>query len=144
MTEIKTIAKGDDSRLVEARRFVVRDPHSFVAVWSGHAGAGSAPPTVDFDTRMVVAVFAGHRPSPGFEVEVAGTHREDNALVIVVNEREPPDGVVAAQVLVSPFHIVSLPRDDGEIRFSTPDQTGQSTIVFKTPKTRMAQSTPVR
>ena len=144
MTEIRTIAKGDDSRLVEARRFVVRDPHSFAAVWSGHAGPGSSPPTIDFDTQMVVAVFAGHRPSPGFEVEVAGAHREDNALVIVVNEREPPADVVAAQVLVSPFHIVSLPRDDGEIRFSTPDQVGQSTIVFKTPKTRMAQSTPAR
>ena len=142
MTEIRTIAKGDDSRLVEGRRFVVRDPHSFAAVWSGHAGPGSSPPTIDFDTQMVVAVFAGHRPSPGFEVEVAGTHREDNALVIVVNEREPADGVVAAQVLVSPFHIVSLPRDDGEIRFNTPDQTGQSTIVFKTPKTRVAQTAP--
>jgi uncharacterized membrane protein len=54
----------------------------------------------------------------------------------MVNERAPTAGVVAAQVLVSPYHIVSLPRDDGEIRFNTPDPTGQGTIVFKPPKTK--------
>lgn len=134
MSEITTIAKGDDSRVVEGRRFVVRDGHSFAAVWSGHAGPESRPPPIDFETRMVIAVFAGHRPTPGFEVEVTGTRHERDTLVIVVNEREPRDGIVAAQVLVSPYHIVSLPRDDGEIRFNTPDPTGQGTIVFKPPK----------
>jgi uncharacterized membrane protein len=136
--EITTIAKGDDSRLVEGRRFVVRDAQSFAAVWSGHAGPENRPPPIDFDSQMVIAVFAGHRPTPGFEVEVAGTRREGNALVIMVNEREPPAGIVVAQVLVSPYHIVSLPRDDGEIRFNTPDPTGQGTVVFKAPKARTA------
>ena len=36
-----------------------------------------------------------------------------------------------AQIVVSPYHIVSLPRDDGEIRFNLPDPGGQQTIVFK-------------
>lgn len=132
--DLRTIAKGDGSRLVEARRFVVRDAHAFAAVWSGHAGPDDPPPSIDFDTRMVIAVFAGHRPSPGFDVDVTGTRREADALVIMVNEREPDPRHAAAQILVSPFHIVSLPRDDGEIRFDTPDPTGQGTIVFKPPK----------
>jgi len=138
VTGITTIARGDDSRVIEGRRFVVRDAHSFAAVWSGHAGPESQAPPIDFDTQMVIAVFAGHRPSPGFEVEVAGTRRDGDALVIIVNEREPPGGVVAAQVLVSPYHIVSLPREDGEIRFSTPDPTGHGTIIFKPPKFKAA------
>ena len=144
MTDIRTIAKGDGSRLVEPRRFVVRDAQAFAAVWAGHAGPDQAPPAVNFDTRMVVAVFAGHRPTPGFEIEVAGTRREDDSLVIIVNEREPAAGLASAQVLISPFHIVSLPRDDGEVRFNTPDPTGQGTIVFKPPKSRRGALAPGR
>jgi uncharacterized membrane protein len=128
---IDTIVRGEDSRLVEPRRFVVRDPHSFAAVWAAHAGPDAIPPPVDFETRMVAAVFAGHRPTPGYDVTIAGTRRDGEALVIVVDERAPDPSQPAAQVLTSPFHVASLPRDDGDIRFDTDDVPGQSTIVFK-------------
>ena len=32
---------------------------------------------------------------------------------------------MAAQILISPFHIVTLDRDDGEVRFSTPEPEPQ-------------------
>jgi uncharacterized membrane protein len=140
VSQIKTIAKGDGSRLVEARRFVIRDARAFAAVWAGHAGSERPPPPLDFNAHMVIAVFAGHRPTPGYEVEIAGTRREGDALVIMVNEHEPDAARVAAQVLVSPFHIASLPRDDGQVRFNTPDPTGQGTIVFKAPRSRAGQA----
>lgn len=130
---VVTIAKGEDSRLVESRRFVIRDPQAFAAIWSAHA-ASDQPPAIDFDTRMVVAVFAGERPTPGFGVTVTGSRREADALVITVEESVPPASAVSAQVLTSPYHVASLPRDDGEIRFDTPDPTGQGTIIFKPPR----------
>ena len=40
---------------------------------------------------------------------------------MLVDERHPDPSRVAAQVIVSPFHIVTLPRDDGDIRFNLPD-----------------------
>jgi len=142
---VVTIAKGDGSRLVEARRFVARDRQAFHAVWLAHAGQDTPAPVVDFATRMVAAVFAGARPTPGFEIEITGTRREGSALVIVDEERAPAADRVAAQVIVSPFHIVSLPRDDGEVRFHTPDGPQQTTIVFKPPKaTPPAKSQIVR
>ncbi len=133
-SDVVTIAKGDGSRLVESRRFVVRERQAFLAVWAAHAGPDAPAPAIDFDTRMVAAVFAGERPNPGFEIEITGTRREGAALVIVDEERVPPADRLAAQVIVSPFHIVSLPRDDGEIRFHKPDGPQQTTIVFKPPK----------
>jgi uncharacterized membrane protein len=66
---------------------------------------------------MVAAVFAGERPTPGFEIEVTGTARDGQALTVAVTERSPAPGTIAAQVLVSPFHIVRVPRYDGEVRF---------------------------
>jgi uncharacterized membrane protein len=141
---LTTLAKGDDSRVVESRRFVVRDPRAFAAVWSAHAGPDAPVPEVDFDTTMVAAVFAGERPTPGYEVSIADARREGSALVLVVDELAPDPSQVAAQVLVSPYHVVTLPRDDGEIRFDkfdTESEPGQGTIVFKpraTPREAMS------
>jgi uncharacterized membrane protein len=135
---LATIAKGQDSRLVEPRRFVVRDPQALAAVWAAHAGPGAAPPAVDFDGHMVIAVFAGQRPSAGHDVTIRAVEREGDALVIDVQDTQPDPSRVAAQVVVSPYHVVTLPRDDGEIRFATEDPTGHGTIVFKPPKRRAA------
>ena len=93
---------------------------------------------VDFDTRMVAAVFAGERPSAGFSITVTGTRHERLAdggseLVVLVDEQAPDPARVAAQIIVSPFHIATLPRDDGKIRFSLPDPAGQQTMIFKAP-----------
>jgi uncharacterized membrane protein len=135
MAGVETLARGDDSRLVQPRRFLIRDRESFAAVYAAHAGQDAAVPAVDFETRMVAAVFAGERPTPGFSVEVIGTRREGSALVVLVEEKgeegTSDPGRVTAQVVVSPFHLVTLPRDDGEIRFNLPDPGGLQTIVFK-------------
>ena len=140
---VLTIAKGEDSRLVEPRRFVIRDSQAFAAVWTAHAGTDTGLPRVDFDAQMVVAVFAGERPTPGFGIAVTGTHRESDALVVLVEETSPGSSGVAAQVLTSPYHIAAIPRDDGEIRFNTPDPTGQGTIIFKAPKRQPPPLSPV-
>jgi uncharacterized membrane protein len=129
-----TLAKGEDSRIVEPRRFVIREPQAFAAIWAAHAGPDAAPPAVDFESHMVAAVFAGERPSPGYGVAVAGTRRESDALVITLAETEPDASAVFAQIVTSPYHVALLPRDDGEIRFDSPDPTGHGTIVFKPPK----------
>lgn len=131
MGDVETLARGDDSRLVEPRRFLIRDRQAFSAIWAAHAGQHAAVPAVDFESRMVAAVFAGERPTPGFSVEVTGTLREGPELVILIDERHPDPTLIAAQVIVSPFHIVTLPRHDGEIRFNLPDPGGHQTIVFK-------------
>ena len=137
-----TLAKGEDSRLVEPRRFVIRDPQAFAAVWTAHAGSDAAVPRVDFETHMVVAVFAGERPTPGYGVAVTGSRREADALVVVVEETAPDRSGVAAQVLTSPYHVALLPRDDGEIRFDKPDPTGHGTIVFKPQKRQPSVQPP--
>ena len=80
---------------------------------------------------MVAAVFAGERPTPGFTVEVTGTRRDGSSVLVLVDERHPDPALVAAQVIVSPFHIVTLPRDDGDVRFNVADSGGLQTIVFK-------------
>jgi uncharacterized membrane protein len=138
MGDVETLARGDDSRLVEGRRFLIRDRQAFTAVWAAHAGHDVPLPAVDFESRMVAAVFAGERPTPGYAIDVTGTTREGGELVVLVEERAPDPSRVAAQIVISPYHIATLPRDDGPVRFNIPDPGGQHTVIFKPP----ASSTP--
>lgn len=114
-----TIDQGDGSRVAEPRRAIVRDDGEWKALWAVHAGPDAATPAVDFTSRMVAAVFAGERPTPGYEVAITAARRHGTALALVVEEHTPEPGMVAAQMLVTPFHIVSLPRYDGDVQFST-------------------------
>src|SRR3954463_5109530 len=121
---LTTIAKGDTSEVVDSTRIVVRDPAAWRALWSAHAGAAAQPPDVDFSTTMVVAVFAGERPNAGYAIEIVGARSESSSLAVMVNEIQPPRGAVAAQMIVTPFHIATLPRFDGQVRFT--DRAGAS------------------
>jgi uncharacterized membrane protein len=114
---LATIDKGDTSGVVDAARLVVRDQEAWRALWAAHAATGAQPPAVDFSTRTVAAAFAGERPSPGYEIEIVDMHAEGSGLAIVVQEAQPPRGAIAAQMIVTPFHIVTMPRHEGDVRF---------------------------
>ena len=113
-----TLAKGDASGIVDPSRTVVRDLPGWRALWTAHAGDDADAPDVDFTTRVVAAAFAGERPSPGYDVEIGEPRHEGASLVVPVRETQPGRGMTAAQMIVTPFHIVTLPRYDGEIRFT--------------------------
>jgi uncharacterized membrane protein len=114
---LTTLAEGSDSGITSARRTVVRDNASWRALWAAHAGPGSAAPSIDFRSRLVAAVFAGERPSSGHSIAITDARADAGVLTLKVAEQVPPRGQVGAQILVSPFHIVTLPRFEGEVRF---------------------------
>jgi hypothetical protein len=118
MSVVSTIGRGDGSGVSTPRRVVIRDEPAWRALWVEHAGAASAAPDVDFDRRMVAAVFSGDRPTPGYSIEIIDAQAHGEAMEIVVRESRAPAGMIAAQVIVTPFHIVSLPRFDGATSFT--------------------------
>jgi uncharacterized membrane protein len=115
---ITTIARGDGSRMVESRRTIVRSESEWRALWAAHAGPASAPPPIDFDADYVAAVFAGQRPTPGHEIEIIATPDDGQPPALLVEERAPAAGTIAAQMIVTPFHIVAVPREYGDVSFA--------------------------
>ena len=118
MSLVSTIGRGDGSGVSTPRRVVIRDQSAWRALWIEHAGATSVAPDIDFDARMVAAVFGGDRPTPGYSIEIIDAREHGEAMEIVVRESRPPSGMIAAQIIVTPFHIVSLPRFDGATSFT--------------------------
>lgn len=115
-TGVETIAKDRMSAVDEARTAVAKTAAEWSTLWQAHNGA-TPPPKVDFSKRMAAAVFLGSRPSAGYAVEITGTRQDGKVLVIEWRETRPAPGMLTAQVLTSPAHLVSLPKFDGEVRF---------------------------
>jgi hypothetical protein len=72
---------------------------------------------VNFDAVTVLAVFLGSRSTGGYGVEIVSTRVEGDALVVEYDERRPSPDAMVAQILTSPVHIVSVPRQAGAVRF---------------------------
>ena len=113
-----TVGQGSHSDISTARRVIVRDASAWSALWAEHAGPGAEAPAIDFESRIVAAVFAGERPSPGHAIEISEARTDAGVLTLIVREHAPPRGMAAGQILVSPFHMVTLPRVDADVRFA--------------------------
>ncbi|MDP2390534.1 MAG: protease complex subunit PrcB family protein, partial [Acidobacteriota bacterium] len=113
---VETVVRESSSGVEEARQAVVNSAGEWTTLWREHAGH-RPPPSVDFNTRTVLAIFLGSRPSAGYAVEIVGTRTDASGLVVEWRERAPERGMVAAQVMTSPGHIVSVPKVTGPVRF---------------------------
>jgi len=113
---MKSVDKGSMSAIDAQRQVTVRTPDEFATLWKSHANDRKMP-EVDFTTNMVVGIFLGSRPTGGYGAEIVSAQPEGNTLVVKYKETRPGRGMMTAQVLTSPFHLVAVPKFDGPVRF---------------------------
>jgi hypothetical protein len=106
---LRSIDKGLDSQIDEARQVAVRSAAEWEKLWRQHAGERARPP-VDFVKETVLAVFLGSRPTAGFSIEIVGTRQDGPTLIVQYRETRPAAGGIVAQVLTSPYHIVAMSK----------------------------------
>jgi hypothetical protein len=85
-------------------------------LWRQHS-PDTARPEVDFRTDMVLALFLGSRPTPGYAVNIASVTNVGDGLIVRYRETKPPPGTVSIQVLTFPFHMVLIPQRAGRVTF---------------------------
>jgi hypothetical protein len=105
----RTIEKGDQSNIDDARQVLVRSEAEWTQLWQQHA-TGRPKPAVDFSKEMVVGVFMGSRPNAGFSTAVVSATTGNGVLIVRYTETFPSAGAVSAQVLTFPFHLVAIPK----------------------------------
>ena len=115
MLPFTDVARGSNSRIDEPRQVVIRSIDEWRTLWKEHGAA--ALPVVDFSKSMVVGVFIGSRPTAGYRVDIVGVRKEGATVVVEYRETAPAPDAMVAQMLTSPFHLVSLPRTDGTFQF---------------------------
>ena len=105
----RTIEKGDQSNVDDARRVLVRTNAEWATLWQQHS-FDRPKPAVDFSKEMVVAVFMGSRPNAGFSTTIVSATAANGALIVRYRETMPGPGTVSAQILTFPYHLVAIPR----------------------------------
>jgi len=112
----RSIDQGTNSGVSDARQVAVSNREAWAALWREHAPTRPQP-EVDFAREMVVGVFMGTRPTSGFAVQIVGSREEDGHTVVQYRETAPARGDITAQVLISPFHLVAIPKQAGAVTF---------------------------
>jgi len=109
------VAQGTSSQVDEPRKVIVRSADEFQALWKAHS---TAPlPKVDFSKSIVVGVFLGMRPTAGYTVGIQAVRRTEGGAVVEYIEGVPDKSRMVAQLLTSPFHLVSIPNDVKTVEF---------------------------
>jgi len=111
----RTVARGTDSKIDRHYGLVAHSGGTWHLIWFRHQGAGD-PPEIDFRHEMVVAVFAGRRPTSEYALEILGVTREEGSLV--VRYRVQVDAAKAMPPLATaPFHIIAVPAERAPVKF---------------------------
>jgi hypothetical protein len=105
----RTIEKGDQSNIDDAKRVLVRTDAEWTTLWREHH-PDKPRPAVDFSKEMVVGVFMGSRPNAGFSTAIVSATAANGALIVRYSEQVPAPGSISAQVLTFPFHLVAIPK----------------------------------
>jgi hypothetical protein len=118
---LRTVGKGPMSAIDAPRQVTVRSAAEWAALWKEN-GAGAPLPAVDFSREMVVGVFLGSRPTSGYGVEIVRAIGNSGALVVEYVEARPSRDAIAAQILTTPYHLVSIPKHEGAVTFKKVDK----------------------
>ena len=107
----RTIEKGDQSNIDDAKQVLVRTEAEWTRLWQQHS-PDHPRPAVDFAKAMVIAVFMGSRPNAGFSTTIVSATAANGALLVRYKETMPGAGTVSAQILTFPYHIVAIAKAD--------------------------------
>jgi|RhiMethySRZTD1v2_1073278.scaffolds.fasta_scaffold41901_3 hypothetical protein len=110
-----TVAQGTRSEISESRFVVVRTAAEWQKLWKEHDSRPA--PEVDFSRSIVVGVFLGTRPTAGYGVTITAVAAKDGSAIVDYTEQRPTPGRMTAQVLTSPFHLVTVPKEIEKVEF---------------------------
>jgi hypothetical protein len=105
----RTIEKGDQSNIEDAKQVVVRTEAEWTRLWQQHA-PDRPRPAVDFSKETVIGVFMGSRPNAGFSTAIVSATEGGGALIVRYTDTRPARGALTAQILTFPYHLAAIPK----------------------------------
>ena len=101
------IAKGSQSAVERRVNYLITSSSQFGELWKMITATGT-PPTIDFKTHSVIAVFAGQKPTVGYAIAVAKIE-DASARMVSITLAKPSDGCMLAQSITTPYQLISVP-----------------------------------
>lgn len=113
------LASGQDGHYTDNRSFmVVKSQDAYEQLWYDN-GEWEAPPSVDFENNMVIAVFNGRANTSGHSVDVVAVEAFQDELMVEVVLTQPSENGECqyATVITRPFQLVTVERSDKNVQF---------------------------
>jgi len=102
------LAEGSRSEVTSRVNYLIDTQEELAELWKLIEEPPPVP-TVDFSTKVVVAVFAGEVPTAGYDIAVAEVEDADKRMVKIELTR-PDEGCVLAQSMTAPYQVIELPK----------------------------------
>ena len=113
------IQSGTYSGKKDAVAQVIQDRVEWEKLWKQHVSVlvPQPPlPDVDFESEVVVAIFAGEKKSGGYAVMIKKATIEANDVVIRYKLTEPQPNSFTLQVITQPFVLLKMDKPPGSVR----------------------------
>jgi hypothetical protein len=122
------IWQGSNSGVHEFRTVTATNSRDWQVLWDEHTRSPVSPsprspvssspaPPIDFSREMVVGVFLGDRPNPGYRVEIAALKTLPDQLVVEYHETLPDPIGRYPQVIAQPFILKVIPKTHLPVHF---------------------------
>lgn len=92
----------------ERKNYAIYSKEEYEKIWK-LTGSTEKMPTVDFKKGMVIAVFAGDRPSGGYAISVEKIEDVGKKRVVTVLIEKPGAGCITTQAITNPYQIIRVP-----------------------------------
>ncbi len=108
-----TIRQGDQWPVRGERLLaLITGPQSWHTFLKQHHADKLPWPDIDWDRQVVLVALMGAKRTGGYRITLRHVTVRGKEVQVTVEERSPRPGEMVIQVLTSPFHVVTIPRDD--------------------------------
>ncbi len=102
------LAEGSRSKVESRVNYLIETQEELVKLWK-FLEEPPPVPTVDFNIKIVAAVFAGEVPTSGYDIAVVEVQDADNRIV-KIELTKPDESCVLAQSVTAPYQVIELPK----------------------------------
>lgn len=97
---------GQDSQIKEYREVVIRGRSAWRTLWS-EMGQGEPAPRVNFNSAIVIGIFAGEKPLTGYQVTFGAANDTEEKVVVPFRMTPPVHGLPG---VTHPYTLMTIPR----------------------------------
>ena len=105
------LASGTTSDVHRRTNYLVDSPEKFAALWQLLPGT-PAMPAVDFNTKTVIALFAGDRPTTGYDLSVSSINDTASTRMVHVVLNKPAASCITGQMVTQPYVVFEVSKTD--------------------------------
>jgi len=119
----QTITRGQGTgqgNILGKVSLMINDQATWQTVWVKAFCFGtycSNPPTINFTTTTVLAVFSGVEPTGGYNLSITRVALVGSTLLVHSILDSPSHNCQVTETLTSPYHLVGIPKTTVDVKF---------------------------